>query len=162
VKSDEKNWALEAVYHERLFGVASIRSGVGQDQVPLFVMPFQARAGSSVRLLGEVSDTPPPQPLLLLPLTIGSRQMRALLYSGASDSFVSAEVVRELILQEYPLKRKLTVRVANVEGLYVTRFVQVQAKVGEMPVKLQLRVIQMTIPVVLGYPFLAGRQPHIE
>ena len=88
--------------------------------------------------------------------------MRALLYSGASDSFVSAEVVRELILQEYPLKRKLKVRVANVEGLYVTRFVQVQAKVGEMPVKLQLRVIQMTIPVVLGYPFLAGRQPHIE
>ena len=88
--------------------------------------------------------------------------IRALLDSGASDSFVSWDVVRVLGLRQYPLSQRLTVRVANGEALAVTHFVQLSARLGPMPVRLSLRVIKTTIPIVLGYPFLARTQPTID
>ena len=53
-------------------------------------------------------------------------------------------------------------RVANGEALAVTHFVQLSARLGPMPVILSLRVIETTIPIVLGYPFLASTQPTID
>ena len=50
--------------------------------------------------------------------------IRALLDSGALDSFVSWDIVRVLGLRQYPLSQRLTVRVANGEALAVTHFVQ--------------------------------------
>ena len=88
--------------------------------------------------------------------------IRALLDSGASDSFVSWDVVRVLGLRQYPLSQRLTVRVANVEALAVTHFVQLSARLGPMPVRVSLRVIKATIPIVLGYQFLAKTQPTID
>ena len=41
-----------------------------------------------------IRDSPPPQPLLYLPLVVEGKLIRALLDSGASDSFVSWDVVR--------------------------------------------------------------------
>ena len=87
--------------------------------------------------------------------------IRALLDSGASDSFVSWDVVRVLGLRQYPLSQRLTVRVAN-GALAVTHFVQLSARLGPMPVRLALRVIKTTIPIVFGYPFLAKTQPTID
>ena len=109
-----------------------------------------------------VTDPPPPQPLLYLPMVVGSKMIRALLDSGASDSFVSWDVVRVLGLRQYPLSLRLTVRVANGETLAVTHFVQLSARLGPMPVRLSLRVIKTTILIVLGYPFLARTQPTID
>ena len=86
----------------------------------------------------------------------------ALLDSGASDSFVSWNVVRVLGLRQYQLSQRLTVRVANGEALAVTHFVQLSAMLGPMPVRLSLRVIKTTIPIVVGYPFLARTQPTID
>ena len=88
--------------------------------------------------------------------------IRALLDSGASDSFVSWDVVRVLWLRKYPLSQRLTVRVANGEALAVTHFVQLSARLGPMPVRLSLSVIKTTIPIVFGYQFLAMTQPTID
>ena len=88
--------------------------------------------------------------------------IRVLLDSGASDSFVSWDVVRVLGLRQYQLSQRLTVRVANGEALAVTHFVQLSARLGPMPVRLPLRVIKTTISFVLGYPFLARTQPTID
>ena len=88
--------------------------------------------------------------------------IRALLDSGASDSFVSLDVVRVLGLRQYPLSQRLTARVANGENLAVTHFVQLSARSGPMPVRLSLVVIKTTLPIVLGYHFLARTQPTID
>ena len=92
-------------------------------------------------------------------MVVGGKMIRALLDSGASDSFVSWDVVRVLGLRQYPLSQRLTVRVANGEALAVTHFVQLSARLGPMPVRLSLSVIKATTPIVLGYPFLARTQP---
>ena len=39
---------------------------------------------------------------------------------------------------------------------------QLSARLGPMPVRLLLRVIKTTIPIVLGYHFLARTQPTID
>ena len=109
-----------------------------------------------------MKDPPPPQPLLFLPLIIGHTQVRALLDSGASDSFIGEELVRGLGLESYPLMQRLTVKVANGETLQVTHFVKVAGRLGPMPVKLMLRVIATTLPVVLGYTFVSRLNPHID
>ena len=54
--------------------------------------------------------------LLFLPLIIGHTQVRALLDSGASDSFIGEELVQGLGLESYPLMQRLTVKVANGEN----------------------------------------------
>ena len=77
-----------------------------------------------------VRDPPPPQPLMYLFMVVGGKLIRALLDSGASDSFVSLDVVRVLGLRQYPLSQRLTVRVANGEALAVTHFVQLSARWG--------------------------------
>ena len=69
--------------------------------------------------------------------------IRALLDSGASDCFVSWDVVRVLGLRQYSLSQRLTVRVANEEALIVTHIVQLSARLGPMPVRLSLRVIKI-------------------
>ena len=51
---------------------------------------------------------------------------------------------------------------ANGEALAVTHFVQLSARLGPMPVRVSLRVIKTTIPIVLGYPFLSKTQPTID
>ena len=113
--------------------------------------PFEQRGGES--FADPVRDPPTPQPLLYLPMVVGGKMIRALLDSGASDSFVSWDVVRVLGLRQYPLSQRLTVRVANGEALAVTHFVQLSARLGPMPVRLSLMVIKTTIPIVIGYPF---------
>ena len=119
--------------------------------------PFAQRGG----VADPVRDPPPPQPLIYLPMVVGGKMIRALLDSGASDSFVSWDVVRVLGLRQYQLSQRLTVRVANGETLAVTHFVQLSARLGPMAVRLLLMVIKTTIPIVLGYPFLARTQPTI-
>ena len=57
-------------------------------------------------------------------MVVGGKMIMALLDPGASDSFVSWDVVRVLGLRQYPLSQRLTVRVANGEALAVTHFVQ--------------------------------------
>ena len=120
---------------------------------------FEQRRGE---FADPVRDPPPPQPLLNLPVVVGGKMIRALLDSGASDSFVSWDVVRVLGLRQYPLSQLLTVRVANGENLAVTHFEQLSAMLEYMPVKLSLTVIKTTIPIVLGYPFLARTQSTID
>ena len=61
-------------------------------------------------------------------MVVGGKLIRALLDSGASDSFVSWDVVRVLGLRQYPLSQRLTVRVANREALAVTHFVQLSGR----------------------------------
>ena len=90
-------------------------------------------------------------------MVVGGKMIRALLDSGASDYFVSWDVVRVLGLRQYPLSQRLTVRVANGEALAVTHFVQLSARLGPMPVRLLLMVIKTTIRMVLATIFWQGR-----
>ena len=50
-----------------------------------------------------VMDPPPPQPLLYLPMVVGGKMIRALLDSGASDSFVSWDVMRVFGVETIPV-----------------------------------------------------------
>ena len=90
------------------------------------IVPFEQGG----RFADPISDPPPPQPLLYLPMVVGGKMIRALLDSGASDSFVSWDVVRVLGLRQYPLSQRLTVLVSNGEALAVTHFVQFSAGWG--------------------------------
>ena len=81
-------------------------------------LKFVTRAGTVLDrmggdLFGDPSDPATPQPLLFVPLVIDTKLVRALLDSGASDSFVSQDVVNTMMFQTHPLHQKLTVRVAN-------------------------------------------------
>ena len=100
----------------------------------------------------DVPDPPPPMPLMFLPLKIGASTHFALLDSGASDSFISAEVVRKAALRLLPLKTPVRVRVANGEVIPVSHFVRVNATLGTLRTRLFLRVIPTPLPIVLGYP----------
>jgi hypothetical protein len=122
-------------------------------------MPFEGRGDG---FLENLKDPTAPQPLLFLPMIVGDKMILALLDSGASDSFISADVVKILGLMAHPLLQPLTVRVANGEGLSVTHFVSLSGRLGPMPVRLHLRVINTTIPIVLGYPFIAKFQPLVD
>ena len=113
-------------------------------------------------ICNRTEDPPAPQPLFFMPLVISNTQVRALLDSGASDSFIGEELVRGLNLTTYPLIQRLTVKVANGETLQVTHFVKVSGRLGPMPIRLMLRVIATSLPVVLGYPFLAKLNPFID
>ena len=59
--------------------------------------PFEQRV---VEFADPVRDPPPPQQLLYLPMVLGGKMIRALLDSGASDSFASWDVVRVLGLRQ--------------------------------------------------------------
>ena len=78
--------------------------------------PFEQRGGE---FADPVMDPPPPQPLLYLPMVVGGKLIRALLDSGASDSFVSWDIVRVLGLRQYLLAQRLTVCVANGKALAI-------------------------------------------
>ena len=70
---------------------------------------FERRGGE---FADPVRDPPPPQPLLNLPMVVGGKMIRALFDSGASDSFVSWDVMRVLGLRQYQLSQRLTVGVS--------------------------------------------------
>ena len=57
----------------------------------------------------DVPDPPPPVPLLFLPLILKGTTHFALLDSGASDSFISADVVKQAGLRTVPLKEPIRV-----------------------------------------------------
>ena len=110
----------------------------------------------------EEPDPPPPMPLLFLPVQIGPKTHYALLDSGASDSFISAEVVKQSALRLLPLKTPVKVRVANGQLISVSHFVRVTVVIGTLKTRLFLRVIPTPLPIVLGYPFLFFFNPHIN
>ena len=120
----------------------------------------KAVEGELSAILGDAPfpDPPPPQPLLFVPAEINGTVQRALIDSGASDSFLSAEVVEKLSLKTYPLRQPLTVKVANGQTLNVTKFVRVKITIGNMPVRLFLRVIATPITGV-GLSFSSKIHP---
>ena len=85
----------------------------GVQYEPLLAMPFEGKGDG---FIGNLRDPPAPTPLLFLPMLVGDKLIRALLDSGASDSFISADVVRVLGVWRHPLVQPLTVRVANGDG----------------------------------------------
>jgi len=60
-------------------------------------------------------------PLLVLPLVMSGTTYFALLDSGASDSFTSADVVKQAGLKPVPLNKSIRVRVATVVVEHCTR-----------------------------------------
>ena len=101
-------------------------------------------------------------PLLFIPVVMAKRTHFALLDSGASDSFDSLDVVQQAGLRLLPLKETIKVRVANGQTLNVQHFVRVHAAIGDLKLKLFLRVISTPLPIVLGYPFLHQFNPMID
>ena len=61
---------------------------------------------------------------------------------------MSLDVAKMLGLVQYPLLQPLTVRVANVEFLPVTHFVSTSGRLGQIVVRLLLRVIKIRIPLL--------------
>ena len=100
--------------------------------------------------------------LLLMPIVLWKTTHFALLDSGASDSFISLDVVRDSKLKLLPLKYTIIVRADNVKMLNVGYFVPVCAKIGDLHVQLFLRVIDTPLQIVLGYPFMHQFNPLIN
>ena len=71
-------------------------------------------------------------PLLFFPLILKGTTHFALLDSCASDSFISADVVKNAGLRPVPLKEQIRVRVANGQSLDVLHFVRVTVVVGTL------------------------------
>jgi hypothetical protein len=72
------------------------RNGSGEVTLtPLLALPFENNQEED-GFIQNLKVPPPPMPLLFLPLMVGEILVRALLDSGASDSFVSHEVVLAL------------------------------------------------------------------
>ena len=65
----------------------------GVQYEPLCALPFQKKGDWFSE---HLRDPPTPQPLLFLPLIVGTQLVRSLLDSEASDSFISANVVTKL------------------------------------------------------------------
>ena len=110
-------------------------------------------------MMEDVPDTPSPMPLLFPQLILKGTTHFALLDSGASDSFISADVVNQAGLRHLPLKEPIRIRVANVQSLDVLHFVRVTVVVGTLHLRLFLRVITTHLPIVLWYPFLQQFNP---
>ena len=100
--------------------------------------------------------------LLFLPIFLGKTTHFALLDSGAADYFISLDVVRESRFELLPLKYTLKVRVTNGQALKVGHFVRVRATIEDLHELLFLRVIDTTLPIVLGYPLLYQFNPLIN
>ena len=78
---------------------------------------------------GSLEMQPPaPTPLLFLTVAVGAKTHFALLDSGVSDSFISADVVREAGYSLRPLKTEIQVKVANGQSLKVTQYVRILGK----------------------------------
>ena len=99
---------------------------------------------------------------MFVPLSIGSHPAAALLDSGDADSFISEQVVQQLRLPTLELKTPMWIQVANGQVLQSRYFVRITAKLGRMPVRLFLRVINTHLEVVLGFPFLYHFNPWIN
>ena len=93
-------------------------------------------------------------PLLLLPLILKGSTHFALLDSGASDSFISADVVKQSGLRPVPLKETIRVRVANGQSLDVAQIVRVTVFVVTLHRSLFLIVITTTLSIVFGVHFM--------
>ena len=52
--------------------------------------------------------------------------------------------------------------VANGQSLIVQHYVRLYTRIGNLKIKLFLRVIETPLPIVLGYPFLAWYNPTIN
>ena len=111
-------------------------------------------------------DLTPHSPMtsLFLPLILKGTTHFALLDSGASDSFISAYMVKQAGLRPVPLKEPIRVRVANGQSLDVLHFVRVTVVVGTLHLRLFLRVITtpLPLPIKLGYQFLQQFNPMIN
>ena len=115
----------------------------------------------------EPTDVPEPPinapaPLLYVPIQLNRSPLRALLDSGASDNFVSLRTVQQLGLPLTVLKDPLPIQMANGQITLVEHGTRPYITIGNLRVRLLLKVVDTPIPVILGYPFLAYFTPLIN
>ena len=84
-----------------------------------------------------------------VPISIGIHSAAALLDAGAADSFISEQMVQQLRLPTLELKTPIWIQVANGQVLQARYFVRITAKLGRMPARRCLRVINTPLEVVL-------------
>ena len=100
--------------------------------------------------------------LVCIPVSIHHVPLRALIDSGASENFISSDVVSSLSLQAHDLKCPSSLRIADGSVHNVTKFVLVRITFGSLIIPLVLRIFQMSHQIILGFPFLQRFQPYID
>ena len=100
--------------------------------------------------------------LVCIPVSIHDVPLRALIDSGASENFISTDVVTSLNLPSHDLKCPSSLRIADGSVHNVTKFVRVRVAFGSLFIPLVLRVFQMSHQIILGFQFLQRFQPDIE
>ena len=109
-----------------------------------------------------VPDPPKPQPLLFVPVQMSGTVHRALVDYGSSDSFLSEYLATTLRFKSFPLRQSFSVKVANVHTMPVIRFAKLKMDIGNMPVRLSIRILATPNALVLGYPFHSKFQPIVD
>ena len=74
--------------------------------------------------------------------------------SGATDNFISLELSEQLPCRSRPLRHPFLVRVANGDILRVDKYLRVQIRFATVSIRMSLRIIPMTVPLIFGCPFL--------
>ena len=101
-------------------------------------------------------------PSFEVPVVAQGRECIALLDSGATDNFISLEFSEKLPCRSRPLRHPFLVRVANGEILRVDKYLRVQIHFATVSIRMSLRIIPMTVPLILGCPFLLRWNPIID
>jgi len=97
-----------------------------------------------------------------VPVSINSRDVVALLDSGASENFISTKLVNTLKLPTKRLDFTYFVKVATGQEQRINRMCQLNVCFVREPNSISFRVIDMDPELVLGIPFLRTFQPQID
>ena len=100
--------------------------------------------------------------LIQIPVSIHDVPLRALIDSGASENFISSDVVSSLQLPFHELKFPSSLRVADGSIHEVTKFVRVKLSFDSVLIPFVLRIFSMSHQVILGFPFLQRFQPLVD
>ncbi len=105
---------------------------------------------------------PTPTCLMYVPVQLHGVDFRALIDSGASDNFISSGICDHLRLSRHPLKEPLTMQLADGSYTSVGSYTRPHLKIGELKLRMVLKIVETPLPLILGFSFLQFFNPRIN
>ncbi len=99
---------------------------------------------------------------MYVPVQLHGVDFRALIDSGASDNFISSGICDHLRLSRHPLKEPLTMQLADGSYTSVGSYTRPHLKIGELKLRMVLKIVETPLPLILGFSFLQFFNPRIN